>query len=59
MQAGAKLPNKPSELAHETCAGVATIIRIERDHLKSEPHYSTLRKFARVLDIEPTELLED
>ena len=47
------------ELAHEAGVGVATIIRIERDQLKSEPHYSTLRKLARVLDIEPAELLED
>jgi transcriptional regulator with XRE-family HTH domain len=47
------------ELAQESDVGVATIIRIERDQLKSEPHYSTLRKLARVLDIEPAELLED
>lgn len=47
------------ELAEESGVGVATIIRIENDQVKREPHYSTLRKLAAVLDIEPTELLED
>ena len=32
----------PEELAQESGVGVATIIRIERDQPKSEPHYSTL-----------------
>jgi transcriptional regulator with XRE-family HTH domain len=47
------------ELANEADVGVATIIRIERDQLKSEPHYSTLRKLARVLALDPADLLED
>jgi transcriptional regulator with XRE-family HTH domain len=47
------------ELAAESGVGVATIIRIENDQIKREPHYGTLRKLARVLQIEPTELLED
>jgi transcriptional regulator with XRE-family HTH domain len=47
------------ELAEKAGVGVATIIRIENDQVKREPHYGTLRKLARVLEIEPTELLED
>jgi transcriptional regulator with XRE-family HTH domain len=47
------------ELAEESGVGVATIIRIENNQLRTAPHYGTLRKLARLLDIEPTELLED
>ncbi len=47
------------ELAQEAGVGVATIIRIERDQLKRDPHFSTLRKLAKRLGIEATELLED
>ncbi len=47
------------ELAKKADVGVATIIRIENDQVKREPHYGTLRKLARVLEIEPAELLED
>ncbi len=47
------------ELAAESGVGVATIIRIERNQLKSEPHYSTLRKLAKPLGIEAVELLAD
>jgi transcriptional regulator with XRE-family HTH domain len=47
------------ELAENSDVGVATIMRIERDQLRTAPHYGTLRKLARVFDIEPTELLED
>ena len=47
------------ELAQESGVGVATIIRIERDQLKRDPHFSTLRKLAKRLGIEATELLED
>lgn len=46
------------ELAQKTGVGVATIIRIERDQLKSEPHFSTLRKLAQVLEVDPRDLLE-
>ena len=47
------------ELAEESGVGVATIIRIERGQLRTEPHFGTLRKLASVLDINPHELLED
>lgn len=47
------------ELAEASGVGVATIIRIERDQLRTEPHFRTLRKLAAVLDIYPHELLED
>ncbi len=47
------------ELARESGVGVATIIRIERDQLKREPHFSTLRKLAQTLGIEAADLLED
>ncbi len=47
------------ELAQESGVGVTTIIRIEKDQLKREPHFSTLRKLAQALDIEATELLEN
>jgi transcriptional regulator with XRE-family HTH domain len=47
------------ELAERSGVGVATIIRIERDQLRTEPHYATLRKLAAVLDIESADLLED
>jgi hypothetical protein len=39
--------------------GVATIIRIENDQLRTAPHYGAVRRLARVLEIEATELLED
>jgi len=47
------------ELARESGVGVATIIRIERDQLKREPHFSTLRKLAQTLSIDATDLLDD
>ena len=47
------------ELAEKSGVGVATIIRIERGQLRTEPHFGTLRKLASVLDINPHELLED
>jgi transcriptional regulator with XRE-family HTH domain len=47
------------ELAEASGVGVATIIRIERDQLRTEPHFSTLRKLARALDVEPRELHPD
>jgi transcriptional regulator with XRE-family HTH domain len=47
------------ELAEESGVGVATIIRIERDQLRTEPHFSTLRKLAKALEVDPRELLED
>jgi transcriptional regulator with XRE-family HTH domain len=47
------------ELAEASGVGVATIIRIERGQLRTEPHLSTLRKLARALDVEPRELHPD
>ncbi len=47
-----------AELAERSGVGVATIIRIENDQVKREPHFSTLRKLAGSLGIEATELLE-
>jgi transcriptional regulator with XRE-family HTH domain len=47
------------ELADQSGVGVATVIRIENDQVKREPHFATLRKLAAALGIEPTELLED
>jgi transcriptional regulator with XRE-family HTH domain len=47
------------ELAETSGVGVATIIRIERDQVRTEPHFSTLRKLARALDVEPRELHPD
>jgi transcriptional regulator with XRE-family HTH domain len=46
------------ELAERSGVGVATIIRIERDQLRTEPHFTTLRKLAEHLDIDAAELLE-
>ncbi len=47
------------ELADKSGVGVATIIRIEGDQVKREPHFSTLRKLAQTLEVEATEFLED
>ena len=47
------------ELAEQAGVGVATIIRIERNQVRREPHFSTLRKLARALDVEAAQLLED
>jgi transcriptional regulator with XRE-family HTH domain len=46
------------ELARKSGVGVATIIRIERDQVKREPHFGTLRKLGEALGIKPVELLE-
>ena len=55
------MPETPQGLAHTPVSSphVMTIIRIENNQLRTAPHYGTLRKLARLLDIEPTELLED
>jgi transcriptional regulator with XRE-family HTH domain len=47
------------ELAEASGVGVATIIRIERGQVRTEPHFSTLRKLAAALDVEPRELHPD
>ncbi len=43
------------ELAARAGVSPATIVRVERN--QAEPHISTMRKLAKALDIDPTELL--
>jgi transcriptional regulator with XRE-family HTH domain len=43
-------------LAQEAGVGYVTISRIERDHV--EPHFSTIRKLAKALGIDPAELVK-
>lgn len=43
------------QLAEKSGVGVTTINRIEKGHVE-DPHFSTLRKLARALEVEPAEL---
>ncbi len=43
------------ELAERAGVSPATIVRVERN--QAEPHISTMRKLAKALEIDPTELL--
>ncbi len=43
------------ELAEKAGISAATVVNIERDN--REPHFRTIRKLAKALDIDPTELL--
>ena len=43
------------ELADRAGIGTATLNRIEKDHV--EPHFRTIRKLAKALDVDPFELL--
>jgi transcriptional regulator with XRE-family HTH domain len=45
------------ELAEKAGVSPSTIVNIERD--QAEPHISTMRKLAKALDVDPTELLGD
>ena len=45
------------ELAERAGISTNALNRLELD--KAEPHMSTLRKLARALDIDPTELVEE
>jgi len=45
------------ELAEKAGVSQSTIANIERDNV--EPQFRTIRKLAKALDIEPTELLGD
>ncbi len=45
------------ELADKAEVSQSTIANIERDN--AEPQFRTIRKLAKALDIEPTELLGD
>ena len=43
------------ELAEQSGVSPSTIANIERDH--REPHFRTIRKIAKALDVDPTELV--
>ncbi len=43
------------ELAEAAEVSPSTIVNIERD--QTEPHFSTIRKLAKALDVDPTSLL--
>ena len=45
------------ELAARAGVGYPTISRIENDH--AEPHFRTIRKLAKALDIDPAELVKE
>ena len=45
------------ELADKAGVSQSTIANIERNN--AEPQFRTIRKLAKALDIDPTELLED
>jgi transcriptional regulator with XRE-family HTH domain len=43
------------ELAEKSGVNPTTIVRVERN--QAEPHFRTIRKLAKALDVDPTELL--
>lgn len=45
------------ELADMAGVSAGTIVKIEREQV--DPHFSTIRKLARALDIDPPSLLEE
>jgi transcriptional regulator with XRE-family HTH domain len=45
------------ELAEKAGVSAATVVNIERNN--QEPHFRTIRKLAKALDVDPTELLGD
>jgi len=45
------------ELADKADVGTNTVARLERN--ETEPHMSTLRKLAKALDVDPSELIGD
>ncbi len=45
------------ELAEKAGVSPSTIVNIERD--QAEPHFRTIRKLAKALDVDPTSLLEE
>ncbi len=45
------------ELAEKAGVSPSTVVNIERDN--REPHFRTIRKLAKALDVDPTELLGD
>ena len=45
------------ELAEKAGMSPSTIVNIERD--QAEPHFRTIRKLAKALDVDPTSLLDE
>jgi transcriptional regulator with XRE-family HTH domain len=45
------------ELAEKAGVSAATVVNVERNN--QEPHFRTIRKLAKALDIDPTELVGD
>jgi transcriptional regulator with XRE-family HTH domain len=45
------------ELAEKAGISAATVVNVERNN--QEPHFRTIRKLAKALDIDPTELVGD
>ncbi len=45
------------ELAEKADVSQSTVVNIERD--QAEPHFRTIRKLAKALDVDPTSLLEE
>jgi transcriptional regulator with XRE-family HTH domain len=43
------------ELAEKAGVSAATVVNVERDN--QEPQFRTIRKLAKALDVDPTELL--
>ncbi len=43
------------ELAEKAGVSPSTVVNIERD--QAEPHFRTIRKLAKALDVDPTSLL--
>ncbi|MCA1717394.1 MAG: helix-turn-helix domain-containing protein [Actinobacteria bacterium] len=43
------------ELAERASVSAATVVNVERN--QQEPHFRTIRKLAKALDVDPTELL--
>ncbi len=43
------------ELAEKAGVSAATVVNVERNN--QEPHFRTIRKLAKALDVDPTELL--
>lgn len=44
-----------AELSERSGVNATTIVRVERDQV--EPHFRTIRKLAKALDVDPSELL--
>jgi transcriptional regulator with XRE-family HTH domain len=45
------------ELAERAGVGLTTLNRIENDH--AEPHFRTIRKIAKALDVDPKNLIPE